>query len=83
MQLDDTDRVLIASGAGAIGVRLTIPDGPTGSDDYEATIEGVSDDPELREATIHSMNSAVGLVWRSVIIWFFLVLLFYLGRWLN
>ncbi len=83
MQLDDTDRVLIASGAGAIGVRLTIPDGPTGSDDYEATLEGISDDPELREATIHSMNSAVGLVWRSVIIWFFLVLLFYLGRWLN
>ena len=83
MQLDDTDRVLIASGAGAIGVRLTIPDGPTWSDDYEATLEGISDDPELREATIHSMNSAVGLVWRSVIIWFFLVLLLYLGRWLN
>ncbi|MGA1062817.1 MAG: regulatory signaling modulator protein AmpE [Burkholderiaceae bacterium] len=83
MLSDDTDRVLIASGAGAIGVRLTIPDAPTGSDDYESYAEGVSAEPELREASIYSMNSAVGLVWRAVIIWFFLVLLFYLGRWLS
>ena len=82
MLSDDTDRVLMPPGLGPLGSahhsRCT-----TGSDDYESYAEGVSAEPELREASIYSMNSAVGLVWRAVIIWFFLVLLFYLGRWLS
>jgi hypothetical protein len=28
------------------------------------------------------MASAIGLVWRAVLVWFFMVLLFSLGRWL-
>jgi adenosylcobinamide-phosphate synthase len=85
MSLDDTDRVLVASGAGAIGVRLTVPDAQSAGsdpDDWEGQ-SGLSAEPDLREATEYSMKSSVGLVWRAVIMWFFIVLIFYLGRWLS
>lgn len=82
---DDTDRILVASGAGAMGVRLSIPDAPIGSPDSEDSADlgaPSSDEPDLREALLGSMDTAVGLVWRSIVMWFFMVLLFYLGSWL-
>jgi hypothetical protein len=35
----------------------------------------------LRDPDELAMASAVGLVWRAVLVWFFMVLLFSLGRW--
>ena len=66
--------VLLASGAGALGVRLgmAIPHGGMPEDRPEL---GVGD-----EADADFMQSAIGLVWRSVVFWVFLLLLLTLAR---
>ncbi|MGA0881754.1 MAG: hypothetical protein ACO3QP_02905, partial [Burkholderiaceae bacterium] len=38
-------------------------------------------EPDLREAEFSSLDTATGLVWRAIVMWFFMVLLFHLGRW--
>lgn len=81
--VNDTDRVLIASGAGAMGVRLSVPDALQGSDGLDEVLGNQSSEPDLREASVASLDTAVGLVWRAVVMWCFMVLLFYLGRWLS
>lgn len=81
--VNDTDRVLVASGAGAMGVRLSVPDALEGSDGLEEVLGNQSAEPDLREASAASLDTAVGLVWRAVIMWCFMVLLFYLGRWFS
>ncbi len=81
--VNDTDRVLIASGAGAMGVRLSVPDALEGSDGLDEVLGNQSSEPDLREASAASLDTAVGLVWRAVVMWCFMVLLFYLGRWLS
>jgi len=83
--VDDTDRILLASGAGAMGYRLSIPDAPAGFSglDDESSYEPVITEPELREADVNTLDTAVGLVWRAIVMWFFMVLLFYFGRWLG
>jgi adenosylcobinamide-phosphate synthase len=81
--VNDTDRVLVASGAGAMGVRLSVPDALEGSDGLDEVLGNQSSEPDLREASAVSLDTAVGLVWRAVVMWCFMVLLFYLGRWLS
>jgi adenosylcobinamide-phosphate synthase len=39
--------------------------------------------PELREANEAALRSAVGLVWRALILWVALVLLVSIGHWLG
>jgi len=83
---DDTERVLIASGSGAMGIELGLPDAPSGAEGLD-DVEGAfavssSAGPSLREPDGSAMASAIGLVWRAVLVWFFMVLLFSLGRWL-
>lgn len=76
---DDEDRVLVAAGAGALGIRLSVPDAPNLydlSDDVDLPSDA---EPDLDEAQPGSMASAVGLVWRAVILWFFMVFLYTLG----
>ncbi|MEY2775958.1 MAG: hypothetical protein RLY30_56 [Pseudomonadota bacterium] len=85
---DDTDRILLASGAGAMGFRLSIPDAPAGYTGLEETdLLGANVpggyEPDLREAELSSLDTATGLVWRAIVIWFFMVLLFHLGRWFS
>jgi adenosylcobinamide-phosphate synthase len=55
--------IILSSGAGAIGVRLG------GGVDYRAEM-GTGD-----EADVDYMRSAVGLIWRALVLWMFLVLL--------
>jgi cobalamin biosynthesis protein CobD/CbiB len=78
---NDTERVLIAAGSGAIGVRLALPEAPSGADSLEDFTLGASAEVPLRDPDELAMASAVGLVWRAVLVWFFMVLLFSLGRW--
>ncbi len=83
---DDTDRILLASGAGAMGFRLSVPDAPAGytgleESDLNASAAPGGYEPELREAEFSSLDTATGLVWRAIVMWFFMVLLFHLGRW--
>ena len=70
--------IVLASGAGALGVRLGETVHQQGS---------VSFRPELgtgEEADVNSMASAAGLIWRSVVMWLFIIGLVtaahYLGR---
>jgi len=69
--LGDGIGVVLASGAGALGVRLGMP-----------VVEGgeISDRAEMgtgAEADVDFMQSAVGLVWRALLLW--LLLLFLMG----
>jgi len=41
------------------------------------------DMPDLREANEAALRSAVGLVWRALILWVALVLLVSIGHWLG
>jgi adenosylcobinamide-phosphate synthase len=61
--------LILASGGGAIGVRLGNPVHQGGSLQFR---------PELgsgEEADIDYMQSAVGLIWRALVLWMFLVLI--------
>jgi cobalamin biosynthesis protein CobD/CbiB len=64
---DRATGVVLAAGAGALGVRLLPPDQPGSS---LADCAG-------NEADVDFMQSAVGLVWRALVLW--LLLLFMLG----
>ncbi|MEN9658070.1 MAG: hypothetical protein RL571_1535 [Pseudomonadota bacterium] len=74
---DYIDGVLLSSGAGAIGVRL----GDTLHQDHTVKFR-----PELGVGDAASpdyLASAVGLIWRTAILWVAIVLLFSLGSWLG
>jgi adenosylcobinamide-phosphate synthase len=69
--------ILLASGAGAIGIRL----GELLHQDHTVKFR-----PELgigEEADPDYLASAVGLVWRGVVLWLFLLLMFSITHWVN
>jgi adenosylcobinamide-phosphate synthase len=69
--------VLLSSGAGALGVRLGMPI-PQGGLLVDRPELGIGD-----EADVDFMQSAVGLVWRSVVFWLILLLLMTLASLLG
>lgn len=70
------DGILLASGAGALGTQLGGPiTGPGGEPEFRPDL-GLGD---VAEADI--MPSAVGLVWRALLVWLALVLLLTLAYW--
>lgn len=66
---DSEAGILLASGAGALGVRLGMPI-PQGGLPLDRAELGVGD-----EADADFMQSTIGLVWRSVVFWLILLLL--------
>ncbi len=90
---NDTERVILSSGAGAMGVRLSVPEAHSVSIqiDEPAETEALGgpwpslyqDMPDLREADESSLRSAVGLVWRALILWVALMFLVSVGHWLG
>ena len=66
-----TSAIVLASGAGALGVRLGTQDGLSGSA------------PGGEEADAELMQSAIGLVWRALVFWLVLLLLFTLSTLVN
>ncbi|MEO8631417.1 MAG: CobD/CbiB family protein, partial [Betaproteobacteria bacterium] len=73
--LDPEAGVMLASGAGALGVRLG---GPLTRDDgvvYRAEL-GTGDDPDA-----NYMQSAIGLVWRTLVIYLIVLFLVTLVHW--
>jgi adenosylcobinamide-phosphate synthase len=66
--------ILLASGAGALGVRLGMPLPQGGVLEDRAEL-GIGDD-----ADADFMQSAIGLVWRSVVFWLILLLLLTLAN---
>lgn len=66
--------IVMAAGAGALGVKLGMP---------LTEIEGLRPRPELglgEAADAPSLDSAVGLVWRALVLWVFVLLLISLAR---
>ena len=74
---DRTSAILIASGAGALGVRLGMPIHESGE---------IVDRPEMGQgddADADHMQSTVGLVWRALLVCLFLLALLGLAGWVG
>lgn len=74
---DGSSGILLASGAGAIGVRLGQPIQEVGE---------FHERPELgsgEEADADFMQSAIGLVWRSLVLCLLLLVLFWIASWVG
>ena len=68
--------VILASGAGALGVRLGEP-----LHQYDSTLNYR---PELglgEEADVEHLDSAIGLIWRTLVLWLVVLLMFGLASW--
>ncbi len=74
---DSEAGILLASGAGALGVRLGMPV-PQGGLLLDRPELGVGDD-----ADVDFMRSTIGLVWRSVVFWMILLMLLTLASLLG
>lgn len=75
--MDSETGILLASGAGALGVRLGMPI-PQGGLPLDRPELGAGD-----EADVGFMQSTVGLVWRAVVFWMLLLLLLSLANLLG
>ncbi len=74
---DKSSAILLASAAGALGVRLGMPVHESG---------GIVDRPELGlgdEASADYMQSTVGLIWRALLVCLFLLVLVGLAGWVG
>ncbi|MFA6312740.1 MAG: CobD/CbiB family protein [Sterolibacterium sp.] len=74
---DAATGVLLASGAGALGVRLGLPVNDA---------SGITDRPELglgEEADVDLMQSTIGLVWRTLVLCLLLLALFWVASWVG
>lgn len=69
--------IVLAAGAGALGVRLGEAIHEEGAVAFRPEL-GLGD-----EANVEHMASGVGLVWRSVLIWMFLIALVTLVTWIS
>ncbi|MGI4812620.1 MAG: CobD/CbiB family protein [Janthinobacterium lividum] len=79
---DHNDEVLLAAGSGALGARLASPRAePIGADALgspEAEPLPVGD-----ECTPRTLQSAIGLVWRAVVLWMILLLMLTAAVWVG
>ncbi len=83
--------ILLASGAGALGVRLGLPihDGIYEGTGHEGTGQGglgVQDRPELGlgdDADADFMQSAIGLVWRTLLLCLLVMALMWVASWVG
>lgn len=69
--------ILLASGAGALGVRLGQP---------VHEVSGIQDRPELglgEEADADFMQSTIGLAWRTLVLLLLLLALFWVANWIG
>ena len=74
--------MIVAAGAGALGVKLG---GPLSASPVIED-ETVSDRPEIgvgEEATPTALPSAIGLVWRALILWVILLAVVGLAAWVG
>jgi adenosylcobinamide-phosphate synthase len=67
--------IILASGAGALGVRLGEPLHQHDGLNYRPEL-GVGD-----EADVEHLESAIGLIWRAVVLWLLVLLMFSLASW--
>ncbi|MEO8157178.1 MAG: CobD/CbiB family protein [Betaproteobacteria bacterium] len=75
--LDPEQGVVLASGAGALGVRLGETLHHHGTVNFRPEL-GLGD-----EADVNTMTSAVGMIWRALVIWMFILALLTVARWVG
>lgn len=75
--MNPTQGILLASGAGALGVKLGEPLHREGGLEFRPEL-GVGDD-----ADPDYVESAVSLIWRTLILWLAILLLMQLGKWVG
>ncbi len=78
---DANEGVLLAAGSGALGARLAGPLAEPLSVDALA-VGDASPMPVGDDCTPRTLQSAVGLVWRAVILWMLLLLMLTIAVWL-
>lgn len=74
---DRTQGIVLASGAGALGVRLGSAPGSI------APVETRPGTGMGEEADAELMTSAIGLIWRAAVLWLFVILLVTIASWLG
>jgi adenosylcobinamide-phosphate synthase len=79
---DPNDGVLLAAGSGALGARLSGPLAEPSSIDALASGES-GPLPVGEDCTPRALQSAVGLVWRAVVLWMLLLLMLSVAVWLS
>ena len=79
-QVYDSERIILSAGEGALTMRLTIPIASSESQDYE-NLRSVNynQTPELKEVDENSLKVVEGLIWRSLFLWIFFLVLITLG----
>lgn len=75
--MDAEQGVVLASGAGALGVRLGETLHQHGTVSFRPDL-GLGDD-----ADVNTMTSAVGMIWRALVIWMFILALITVARWVG
>ena len=75
--LDPEQGVVLASGAGALGVRLGETLHVHGTVSFRPEL-GLGDD-----ADVNTMTSAVGMIWRALVMWMFMLALITVARWVG
>ena len=75
--LDPEQGVVLASGAGALGVRLGETLHSHGTVSFRPEL-GLGD-----EADVNTMTSAIGMIWRALVIWMFILALLTVARWVG
>ena len=75
--MDPEQGVVLASGAGALGVRLGETLHHHGTVSFRPEL-GLGDD-----ADVNTMTSAVGMIWRALVIWMFILGLITVTRWVG
>ena len=74
---DVNQGIVLASGAGALGVRLGSVVTAAGLVEFRPDL-GTGD-----EADVDLMTSTIGLIWRALVLWLFLILLLTVANWLG
>ncbi|HVL09642.1 MAG TPA: cobalamin biosynthesis protein CobD, partial [Burkholderiaceae bacterium] len=90
---DAVNGILLASGGGALGVRLGIPPAEPDvqmvlSNDFGTDFDAepapeVQPQEFAQEPSPRTLQSAVGLVWRAVVLWMVLLAMLSLAVWLG
>jgi adenosylcobinamide-phosphate synthase len=75
--MDPEQGVVLASGAGALGVRLGETLHHHGTVSFRPEL-GLGDD-----ADVNTMTSAVGMIWRALVMWMFVLALLTVARWVG
>lgn len=78
---EESEGILLASGGGALGVRLGEPMAEPSSEavlSADALLLPIGE-----ESSVRTLQSAVGLVWRAVVLWMLLLAMLSLATWLG